>query len=133
MSGRKAMWEQFPEAMAESNYLGYGAGNAMYGLEKVSGIDFSEQNVHNYYLQVMLEFGLLGLPLYLILVFHLLKRIHWAKMADPLAMILLCYFISSLIQFRGAESMIWLYMGVFLVQQRYEPATAPSVSSVSPA
>ncbi|GAA4298953.1 O-antigen ligase family protein [Nibribacter koreensis] len=129
MSGRMAMWEQFPEAMAESHYLGYGAGNAMLGLEKVSGIDFSEQNVHNYYLQVLLEFGMIGLPLYLILVYQLLKRIHWSKLANPLAVILLCYFISSLIQFRGAESMIWLYMGIFFVQYRFKPSLSVFTSS----
>ncbi|AMM52356.1 hypothetical protein TH61_15780 [Rufibacter sp. DG15C] len=131
MSGRKAMWEHFPAAMAQSHYLGYGAGNAMLGLENVSGIDFSEQNVHNYYLQVLLEFGLLGLPLYLVIVFQLLRRIHWAKLADPLAIILLCYFISSLIQFRGAESMIWLYMGIFFMQYHYKPDTFSVNSSVS--
>ncbi|QHL86551.1 hypothetical protein GU926_03480 [Nibribacter ruber] len=125
MSGRKAMWEQFPEAMAQSHYLGYGAGNAMLGLEKVSGLDFSEENVHNYYLQVMLEFGLLGLPLYLIIVFQLLKRIHWTQLSDSLAIILLCYFISSLVQFRGAESLIWLYIGIFFVQMKDKPLPGP--------
>jgi O-antigen ligase len=131
MSGRKAMWEHFPAALAKSHYLGYGAGNAMLGLEEVSGIDFSEQNVHNYYLQVLLEFGVLGLPLYLIMVFQLLKRIQWTKLADPLAIILLCYFISSLIQFRGAESMIWLYMGIVFMQYRYKPDAIPTNTPVS--
>lgn len=123
MEGRKAMWQFFPEALKESNWLGYGAGNSMRALEKIGNVDFYEDNPHNYYMQLTLEFGVIMLVVYLLVIYNLVKIFRIQQFSNPLSIILTAYFIGSLIQFRGAEALIWLYIGIVLFSE-YQKRTA---------
>ncbi|MFD2247688.1 O-antigen ligase family protein [Pontibacter ruber] len=114
MAGRFAMWRYYGTALWDSKFLGYGAGNGMYAIESISGNDYPEDNLHNLYMQLLLEFGIIGLLLYLISVYNISKKAFKSRLSNPLAIILLVYFIASLIQFRGTDAMIWLFMGLFL-------------------
>lgn len=114
MAGRFAMWRYYGTALWESKLLGYGAGNGIYAVESVSGIDYIEDNLHNLYMQLLIEFGFIGLFLYLITVYNISIKALKSRLSNPIAIILLVYFIASLIQFRGTDALIWLYMGIFL-------------------
>ncbi len=114
MAGRFAMWRYYGTALWESKLLGYGAGNGIYAVESVSGIDYIEDNLHNLYMQLLIEFGIIGLLLYLITVYNISIKALKSRLSNPIAIILLVYFIASLVQFRGTDALIWLYMGIFL-------------------
>lgn len=114
MAGRFAMWRYYGKALWESKLLGYGAGNGIYAIEKVSGNDYPEDNLHNLYMQILIEFGIIGFFLYLIAVYNISIKALRSRLSNPLAIILLVYFVASLIQFRGTDAMIWLYIGLFL-------------------
>ncbi|WP_299757619.1 O-antigen ligase family protein [uncultured Pontibacter sp.] len=114
MAGRFAMWQYYGTALWESKLMGYGAGNGMYAIESVSGNDYPEDNLHNLYMQILLEFGCLGLLLYLIIVYNISFKAFKARLVNPIAIVLLIYFIASLIQFRGTDALIWFFMGIFL-------------------
>jgi len=127
MAGRKAMWQYFPQALKESNWFGYGAGNSMKALEDIGNIDFEEDNPHNYYMQLSLEFGIVMLFVYLLLVYNLV-RIFWKKkFSDSFSVILIAYFIGSLIQFRGVEPLIWLYIGILLYSEYQSGTSIPKI------
>lgn len=114
MGGRFAMWQYYGSALWDSKFMGYGAGNGIYALESISGIDYEEDNLHNLYMQLLIEFGIIGLLLYLIVVYNISIRALKSRLSNPLAIIILVYFIASLIQFRGTDALIWLYIGLFL-------------------
>ena len=113
MQGRFAMWQYYPEAMWESKFLGLGAGNSIYGIEKVSKKDFSEDNLHNLYMQILLEFGIIPLLLYLSIVFKTAGGIIKSGFTNPIGVLLIAYFIASMSQFRGASPIFWLILGLF--------------------
>lgn len=110
---RLAIWKYVFEGFINYPILGSGAGNAMNVLESISGKIFIEDNVHNYYFQILLEFGLIGLLLYLSIVFHILKSSFTNKFTNSLEIYLLIYFIIGLIQFRGAEPIGWFIIGIY--------------------
>lgn len=114
MAGRFAMWRYYLPALYNSYLLGYGAGNSIYAIETISGKDFLEDNIHNLYMQMLLEFGVLGLVLYMISVYNLARQALATKFDNPFAIIIIVYLIASLVQFRGNEAIMWLYIGFFL-------------------
>ncbi|AKD04456.1 O-antigen ligase family protein [Pontibacter korlensis] len=114
MAGRFAMWQYYGTALWKSKFLGYGAGNGIYAVETVSGTDYPEDNLHNLYMQVLIEFGVLGFILYMIVVYNISIKALKSRLSNPLAILILVYFIASLIQFRGTDAMIWLFIGLFL-------------------
>ncbi|GAA4428254.1 hypothetical protein GCM10023188_12300 [Pontibacter saemangeumensis] len=114
MAGRFAMWRYYGTALWESKLLGYGAGNGMYAIESVSGNDYPEDNLHNLYLQLLIEFGIVGFLLYMLTVYNVSIKAIKSHFINPIGIILLVYFVASLIQFRGTDAIIWLYMGLFL-------------------
>ena len=111
--GRFLLWENIFEASFQNNLLGYGAGNGLYAIEKIGTVDFTEDNVHNYYLQVLLEFGALGLLIYLFIPAKVLLYQIRNRFFSEYGNFLLLYFLASLIQFRGAEPLMWLIAGFF--------------------
>ncbi|WP_404284497.1 O-antigen ligase family protein [Exiguobacterium aurantiacum] len=107
--GRLAMWESAYPAILESPLVGHGAGNAVNNLNQVDNAG----NVHNYPLQVLLDFGLIALLLYLAIIVHVAIRTVKGRFEDPLGIYILTFFVASLVQFRGAEPIFWLIFGLY--------------------
>lgn len=112
--GRMAMWINFPDAFVD-NPMGYGAGNAIKAIELISGENFQESNIHNVYMQSALDFGLLGLFIYVAIVLSFLFKEKKTMFANPFAGALLGYIAASLIQFGGSENMLFIFIGFYLV------------------
>ena len=86
--------------------LGYGAGNAMDAVRAVTGYPYREDNVHNYPLQVLMDFGLVGFAVFAVVTLRFLWRGARARFYSPYAAFVLLYLIGGLIQFRGGELLV---------------------------
>lgn len=124
MSGRFAMWRYYGSAIWENKFMGYGAGNGMYAIESVSGRNYPEDNLHNLYMQVLIEFGIIGFVLYLLVVYNLSFKALKSRLSNPFGIIILVYFIASLVQFRGTDAIIWLYIGTFIRLEAFKKSDA---------
>lgn len=111
--GRMNMWQFVPEAFAASPLIGYGAGNAVSGLEFVSGWTYSEGNIHNYFFQVLLDFGIIGFVPFVLLVAGLLLRAIKDGFQNRFAIYIICWLVGSFFQFRGADAMLGFFIGAF--------------------
>lgn len=116
--GRMDMWRFAPDAFASSPLIGYGAGNAVSGLEHVSGLEYSEGNIHNYFLQVLLDFGIMGFIPFALLVAKLLTFAARDGFQNRFAIYIICWLIGSFLQFRGADAMLGFFVGAFFAVVR---------------
>ncbi|WP_245393685.1 O-antigen ligase family protein [Allomeiothermus silvanus] len=116
-STRLKMWSGALAVLQQMPIAGYGAGNAIPAIERVTGSEFLEDNVHNYYLQVLLDFGPLGLLSWLWLVFWTMRRSRIFTAKDEIGTYLVLYFLGCFVQFRGAEPLFWFVMGLFLASR----------------
>jgi len=116
---RLEMWLGSPAAVAAWP-LGYGAGNAIAAVEEQSGMEFSENNVHNYFLQVLLDFGLFGFVAWLYVAYYILLHFRGLRSPDPFGTYMILYLVGGLVQFRGAEPLLWFIFGLFVASRRLE-------------
>lgn len=115
--GRMLIWENIWESYLQSPLIGHGAGNAMSAVSEISGRVFQEDNVHNYYAQVLIDFGIVGFALFsgLIAKYSSVARCHFAA---PFVFAIVLFFLAALIQFRGGESMLGFFLaGYFACSQ----------------
>ena len=113
--GRLRMWE-YAWALFKQRSIGYGIGNSISALIQYTGKAYSENNFHNLYIQMFIDLGLIGGLYYLILVVGFCVR-EWKKMIrKPLQAMLLLYFGACMLQFRGAEIVIYFILGAYLQQ-----------------
>jgi len=116
-STRLKMWFGALAVLQQMPIAGYGAGNAIPAIERVTGSEFLEDNVHNYYLQVLLDFGPWDLLSWLWLVFWTMRRSRIFTAKDEIGTYLVLYFLGCFVQFRGAEPLFWFVMGLFLASR----------------
>jgi hypothetical protein len=109
--GRLALWNSATLAL-ERNLLGYGVGNGVPLMEQISGLTFVENNVHDIYLQFLLEGGVQSLLLFLAMVGHILLRPAEGQQRNIKAF-LLCYLMLAFIEFSGYEAYFWFFVGMF--------------------
>lgn len=110
---RLVIWKSSLDVFELAPVTGFGAGNAIREVEKRSRLEFKEDNVHNYYLQILLDFGLLGLAAWICIIFWIVKQIMFDKRINvELYAFVMLYFIGGLVQFRGAEPLFWFVMGL---------------------
>lgn len=135
--GRLALWNSAAAAL-EQNLLGYGVGNGVPLMEQISGLTFVENNVHNIYLQFLLEGGVQSLLLFLALVLHILFRPAEGQQRNIKAF-LLCYLMLAFIEFSGYEAYFWFFVGMFYArtdarraQARIDATAARKASSLPP-
>lgn len=134
--GRLALWNSAAAAL-EQNLLGYGVGNGVPLMEQISGLTFVENNVHNIYLQFLLEGGVQSLLLFLALVAHIFFRPAEGQQRNIKAF-LLCYLMLAFIEFSGYEAYFWFFVGMFYARtdarraQARIDATARKASQLSP-
>ena len=117
--GRIRMWKYVGEACLK-NPFGYGAGNAILAVKNVSNLWYGEDNVHNLFFQMLLDFGIIGLIFYCTVISIFLKR-EWRKIIkNPIVAYLVAYLIISLIQFKGAEIITFYILGIYLLVKNKE-------------
>lgn len=116
--GRLMLWRSIDEALLNNFFLGYGAGNSLYAIRLIDDFNFIEDNVHNYYLQVLLDFGIIGFIIYSVFCLYVVLGQVQNKFTDQYGNFILLYFIGSLIQFRGAEPIFWLAVGIYFAQKK---------------
>lgn len=104
--GRRGIWMGSVEAFYDAPVLGYGAGNAMDAVRAVTGYPYREDNVHNYPLQVLLDFGLVGLAVFAVVVVRFLVLGARARFRSPFAAFVVLYLVGGMIQFKGGELLV---------------------------
>lgn len=115
---RLEMWSGAWQALAGLPLLGYGPGSAIRAVEDISGQDFGEDNVHNYPLQVLLDFGLPGLMAWLIICVYILKNAGLLK-GNEYGTYTFLYLVAGMVQFRGAEPLFWFILGLLVAMRDY--------------
>ncbi len=111
--GRMILYNAYMESFSYNTLFGVGPGNAMPYIEQAVNKSFLENNLHNYYLQVFLELGVVGLLFFLLIIMDVVYKNIRLKLNCPFGIFILCYLLGSLIQFRGAESFFWMCLGMF--------------------
>lgn len=114
--GRIILYKAFAESYSYKSFFGVGPGNAIPYIEEATNKNFIEDNLHNYYLQVFLELGIFGLLILVLIIYDLIYKNLKIRFNSPFGILCLCYFIGCLIQFRGAEAIVWLCLGMFYGQ-----------------
>lgn len=110
--GRLAMWYYVPQTIMEYPF-GVGLGNVMKALERVSRRMYEDGNLHNIYMQMFIEIGIIGGLLYLTtVVVWCIKNIKNAFVSPVIAMLCI-YFLLGLFQFRGGDTIFFCLMGVY--------------------
>ncbi|PYP76649.1 MAG: hypothetical protein DMD35_18140 [Gemmatimonadetes bacterium] len=92
--------------------LGVGLGNAVPLIERAIGASVTEDNLHNQYLQHLVETGVQGLAAYLLLVGLAMRRLVASRLRDPMLLYVGIYFLLAMLQFRGAEALLWFVYGL---------------------
>lgn len=123
--GRLVLWHYAGVAL-HKNLLGYGIGNGVPVMEKLSGIAFVENNVHNVYLQFLLEGGVQSLAAYLIMIVAILFKRATTPMQRNVKAYLICYLVLSTIQFNGSEAYLWFFIGAFFAFPKWTADETPT-------
>jgi putative inorganic carbon (hco3(-)) transporter len=109
--GRLTLWTGGVEVFT-SHPFGVGLGNAVPQIERAIGASVTEDNLHNQYLQHLVESGVQGLAAYLLLVGLAVRRLVVSRLRDPLLLYVGIYFVMAMLQFRGAEALLWFVYGL---------------------
>ena len=112
--GRIHMWRNVWEAFIYKP-MGYGAGNAIRGLNMIADEFFLEDNVHNLFLQMLLDLGIIGFVFYFIIVSKFLLQELENFFTNPFTAFLITYILIGFIQFKGAEIIIFYILAVYLL------------------
>lgn len=135
--GRLRLWEGAGEVFTH-NPLGVGQGNAIAAVSRAVGEPLPEDNLHNQYLQHLVETGVQGLFALLLLAGATWRRAVVARGRDPLVIYCALYFVASLVQFRGGDALLWFVYGLemgyaapFAARVRPAPAAEPIAGMVA--
>ena len=120
-TGRMDMWQYALSAFIDAPLFGNGAGNAVVHLKMVSGTPFSEGNIHNYPLQVLLDFGFMGFVFFIALILNVMAIFRKERFSNPFAAYILCWVVGSLFQFRGADALLAFFIAGYLLTTTMEP------------
>ena len=110
-TGRLTLWTGGVEVFQEHPF-GVGLGNAVPQLERAIGASVTEDNLHNQYLQHLVETGVQGFVAYLLLVGFAVRRLIVSRLRDPMLLYVGIYFLLAMLQFRGAEALLWFVYGL---------------------
>jgi putative inorganic carbon (HCO3(-)) transporter len=110
-TGRLTLWTG-GAMVFQAHPFGVGLGNAVPQLERAIGASVTEDNLHNQYLQHLVETGVQGFIAYLLLVGFAVRRLFASRLRDPLLLYVGIYFLLAMLQFRGAEALLWFVYGL---------------------
>lgn len=122
---RIKMWKEMSTYVAQSPLIGHGINTYRYLREKQIYNPIESTYAHNDYLKILIELGVVGLLLYLNLIFQALKKI-WQKYKNNQQAKYLISFLGILILFliggvdnilrsTALQWMLWTYMAYLLV------------------
>jgi O-antigen ligase len=111
--GRQQIWAGVGEAFLHSPLIGYGAGNGISAVQTELNTTFTEGNVHNYYAQVLLDFGLPVCLAYCLLVLTICRNEIRGRFPREFGAYLMLFFLAGFLQFRGAEALAWFVLGLY--------------------
>lgn len=117
--GRLRMWVYVKDAFL-SNPFGYGIGNATKALNIVSDYIIKDGNVHNLFMQMLLDTGFIGFIYYCYMVFNFIKNNKDKIFKEPVVSFIFFYILLSLFQFRGGDSLLFLFVGLYLLSKRFD-------------
>jgi O-antigen ligase len=109
--GRLTLWTGGVEVFT-SHPFGVGLGNAVPQIERAIAASVTEDNLHNQYLQHLVETGVQGFAAYLLLVGLAVRRLVVSRLRDPMLLYVGIYFVMAMLQFRGAEALLWFVYGL---------------------
>lgn len=112
--GRLNMWKNVVPAFLQ-NPFGYGLGNAVKAITLISGIPFRESNVHNMFFQMLLDCGFLGFFMYFFMNFYFIVKEKKNIFINPFVAFIFIYIILSLIEFRGADFLIYVILSIYFL------------------
>ena len=112
--GRFAMWMYVPAVIAKYP-LGVGLGNVISALETVSPLIYAEDNIHNIFLQMFCEIGVLGGIMYLSIWIIFFLQGFRKLISSPILNMLAIYALLCLFQFRGGETIFFCLLGIYLI------------------
>lgn len=104
--GRRGIWAGAIKLLPDLPLSGFGAGNAMDAVRAITHYPYQEDNVHNYPLQILLDFGVVGFATYAVLAIAFIVHALKAHLLNPFAAFVLLYLIGGLIQFAGGELLV---------------------------
>ncbi len=113
LSGRAAMWSRAPQ-MLRDNPWGYGVGNALIVMRQNYGFTGYEDVMHNVFLQLTLDEGLLGGMWFIGLAVTFLYMQRKSFFCSAFEGYILTYLILSMVQFHGGEALMWFPLGIYL-------------------
>lgn len=116
--GRLNMWRYVFEALLR-NPLGYGLGNAIDGIKLVGGHSYRENNVHNIYMQMLLDTGIIGFSMFMITIISFIKKNFAKVFRNQFVAFILAYLIAGFVQFRGGDAILFHVIGLFLLTRNY--------------
>jgi len=96
----------------QDNIFGYGIGNSLIAMSNKTGISYRENNVHNIYLQNLLDNGFIAWILLLLITFYILKNALQDKFSFVGLRIATAYLIIGLVEFTGYDVVGWLFIGL---------------------
>lgn len=111
-AGRLNMWQYALPTFLDTPILGNGAGNATLHMSIIGQTSsITENNVHMYALQVLLDFGLIGLLIFCAMVVYFVRQCWNSKLSSPFEAYVLIYLIVSFVQFRGGDVLLGFALG----------------------
>ncbi len=96
-----------------NNILGYGPGNSFKQITDIIGKEFSENNVHNIYLQIALDSGVHSLIFFFLIIISVIFHERKIKFKSNLGILFICYWVISLLQFTSYEAIVWFLLGIY--------------------
>lgn len=110
--GRLAMWRYVPRIII-SYPFGVGLGNSIKALETVSPLIYEDGNLHNLFMQMGCEIGVLGGMFYILIWAFFLIKERTQFLSCPIKAMLLIYFSLCMFQFRGGETIFFCLLGIY--------------------
>lgn len=117
--GRLSMWKFVIPTLMEYPF-GVGLGNSIKSIETISHLKYMEDNLHNLYMQMFVELGVIGGGMYLWLWGNYLKKEIKNILTSPIVSMLFIYFILAFLQFKGGETIFFCILGVYLTKNKKE-------------
>lgn len=100
------------QALLNQNAFGYGVGNSIDMMSKTTGVTYKENNVHNIYLQVLLDAGIISFVFFVYFSFKIIRRSASKITSNKFLILSASYLIIGVIQFTGLDALGWLCIGL---------------------